>query len=429
MRKLMMALLGSVMILSFSGCGNSSSDAVNEDTGNVNSEEKEANIRMIVIENTISDIEQILADYKNEKPNVNVELVPSPDFTAMAQSMLASHQAGDDYDLTMVNHTETRAYVKGEVLLPLDSYIERDGVNYEDIIFESQLESGKVDGVQYAIPTSTDTRVLAVNKDLFAKYGLDYPETMDDMLEVAKVITENGDYGFVNSMARHDYVSTYEQGVFLKSVGGSLYEIKEGKPIATINTPEMKEYLNFNLELLKYMPKDCLTMTEDDGRKSFASGNVGMYIYGPWEFEFLADLDLDFEVDLILIPAGEAGHYSTSGGFQMAIGSGTKEPDAAWDLMKFITTSPENMSLMAKDGLPTFKESFNYGQFTDEKYATFKEQLQTSYLPQEPVANLNEVVADFSSYWEDMLFGKITVDEYCESAQKSVQELLDKNSQ
>lgn len=93
--------------------------------------------------------------------------------------------------------------------------------------------------------------------------------------------------------------------------GGTLYELEGDKAVAKIDTPEMKDYLNFNLELLNYMPKDCLTMTEDDGRKVFASGKAGMYIFGPWEYSLLPELDFTYE--LINIPAGEKGSVSTSG--------------------------------------------------------------------------------------------------------------------
>lgn len=427
MKKITAIILTVTLLFAMTACskeaGNSSGA---EPAPQKQSEQTESNLRMIVIESYKKDVELILAAYKEAKPDVNVELVTAPDFGALAQNMLAAHQAGDDYDLTLVNHVDTRAYVSGDILLSLDQYIEADGIQYGDIVYPSQLESGQVDGVQYTVPVNTDSRVLAINKTIFDKNGLQVPKTLEDMLEVAKVITENGDYGFVNSMTRNDYVSTYEQGVFLKGVGGTLYKMENGKPTATIDTPEMREFLNFNLELLKYMPKDCLTMTEDDGRKAFASGNVGMYVFGPWEFGYLSDMEFDME--LILIPSGPAGHCSTSGGYQLGICSGTAQPDAAWELFKFITTSPENMAKMATTGLPTAEKAFDCEPFTDEKYQIFQEQLATSYLPQEPVANMNEVVAEFSTYWSDLLFGKITVDELCAQAQERVQALLDQGT-
>ena len=127
------------------------------------------------------------------------------------------------------------------------------------------------------------------------------------MLKAAAAMTADGNYGFVNSMTRSAYVPEYEQGVFLMGRGGTLYELEGDKAVAKIDTPEMKDYLNFNLELLNYMPKDCLTMTEDDGRKVFASGKAGMYIFGPWEYSLLPELDFIFrrEKKAVYLPQGD----------------------------------------------------------------------------------------------------------------------------
>jgi multiple sugar transport system substrate-binding protein len=343
----------------------------------------------------------------------------------MKRMVLASNQAGDDFDVFYVNHVDTLAYIKGEIIQSLDRFASTDGVKYTDIIFESLLEACRYNGSLYSIPVNTDTRVLAVNKNLFEQFGLQYPSTQQEMLEAAARITNGTSYGFVNAMTRSAYVAEYEQGVFLMGNGGKLYDIINGKALATIDTPEMKDILRFNLELLKYMPPNSLTMTEDEGRNFFASGNAGMYIFGPWEYTLLPE-NLSFTYELIKIPAGSQESASTSGGYQLAIGKGSKKPEAAWQLLKYLTTSAEPLALVGATGLPTSAMAYSVAPFTDPQYNIFKEQLNTSYVPEVPVENLNEVVTEFDIYWKDVLYGNISVDEACVNAQKSVQALLDK---
>lgn len=77
---------------------------------------------------------------------------------------------------------------------------------------------------------------------------------------------------FTNALTSSTYQSTYEMGVFLQSIGGSLYEIdNSGKPVATIDTPEMKKYLEFVQELKTYMPKIQLRWKEQNKEISFVT--------------------------------------------------------------------------------------------------------------------------------------------------------------
>lgn len=140
------------------------------------------------------------------------------------------------------------------------------------------------------------------------------------------------------------------------------------------------------------------------------------------------DMDaLDFTVELGLIPAGDAGSYSTSGGFQLGIGAESDNVSTAWAFIKWLTQNPEQAAAFGGTNLPTIEAAYDEGTFSDPKYDIFKEQLKTSNVPQIPVANLNEVVTCFDEYWQNLLFDKMTVDEVCKEAQTAVQELLDEN--
>ena len=59
------------------------------------------------------------------------------------------------------------------------------------------MEPCKIGGKAYTIPTDTDTRVIFYNKDLFEKYNLEYPATLEEMLECGKAMTKDGDYLFM----------------------------------------------------------------------------------------------------------------------------------------------------------------------------------------------------------------------------------------
>lgn len=427
MKKAVVFFLSCAMMTSMlAGCGGESSDSTGGSADSAEEQKVSGTLSIAVVEDRVKYYEPVTEAFMEEYPDVEVELSVSPDFTAMNQAAQAAHQAGDDFDIITVNHVDTMTFQKAGMLYPMSELAERDGVDFDSLFMGSLLDPCKVDGEIYTIPSDTDTRIMAYNKELFEKYNLEYPKTMDEMLECGKVMAQNGDYLFCNALTSSSYQSTYEMGVFLQSIGGQLYEVDDsGKATATINTPEMKKYLEFVQELMQYMPEDSTTITE--ARSQFCNGNVGMYIFGPWEYGEIDMEGLDFTIDLGLIPAGDKGSYSTSGGFQLGIGAESDNVETAWEFIKWLTGNPEQLSAFSGTNLPTVEAAYNEGEFATEKYEIFKEQLKTSNMPQIPVANLNEVMDTFDEYWQNLLFGNMTPDQVCEEAQTEVQKVLDEN--
>lgn len=413
MKKILAAMMALVMCAMMIGCGAGAKD-------------EEKSLRVGCLKDSAEDWNEVIARYNEKNPDVKIEVSAFDDYTALNQNVMSAHAAGQDYDIVTINHVDTLAFIKGELLYPIGD----KGINVDDQILGSLENMGKLGDKLYAVPLNTDTRIMAVNTDLLDKYGLETPTTLDEMLSAGKIITDagQGDYIFNDEMCTNgDYFSTYETGIFLQSIGGQLYTVDEnGIAHATVDTPEMREYLTFITELIPYMPADCTT--NNNARNAWLEGNVAMYTFGPWEYGQFNVEDIPFNWELVKVPAGKAGSVSTSGGYQMGIGSGTKNIDLALDFFNFVINDGESMYILGGTGLPTSVAASEMGDFGGERYKVFMEQLESSNLPQVPVANLGEVVACFTGYWNDLCVGNITVDDMIKGAQTDVQALLDESN-
>ncbi|MDO4340484.1 MAG: extracellular solute-binding protein [Eubacteriales bacterium] len=83
--------------------------------------------------------------------------------------------------------------VDAGLLLNVDDYF-ADSENvgredFEDGAFDYYIAG---DGNTYGIPIESTRGVLLANKEIFDEYGLDYPTTYEELLEVGKVFNENG---------------------------------------------------------------------------------------------------------------------------------------------------------------------------------------------------------------------------------------------
>ena len=84
-----------------------------------------------------------------------------------------------------------------DAFLPLDKYIERDGIKAEDY-YKACWDEVVYEGKVYGLPWNTDARALYYNKDIFAAEGLDHPpRDWDELYEYAKKLTNyNKDKGY-----------------------------------------------------------------------------------------------------------------------------------------------------------------------------------------------------------------------------------------
>jgi multiple sugar transport system substrate-binding protein len=122
------------------------------------------------------------------------------------QVLEMSNPRGGDYDVVAWVVFSKAEYVQNGFLAPLANFFVNAKLadpNYDagDIV-EAYLVSGSVVGgnrsylpgptqALYGLPFGAETSILAYRTDIFEEYGLEVPETYDEMLETAAFITEN----------------------------------------------------------------------------------------------------------------------------------------------------------------------------------------------------------------------------------------------
>ena len=79
-----------------------------------------------------------------------------------------------------------------DVIIPFDEYLDASELVSRDLFPEESFSRTSSNGTLTTITTSLQYGVWLCNKALFEEYGLEYPKTLDDMLEVGKVFNENG---------------------------------------------------------------------------------------------------------------------------------------------------------------------------------------------------------------------------------------------
>jgi multiple sugar transport system substrate-binding protein len=294
--------------------------------------------------------EGIVAEFEKETgATVKVVTAPIPEHSEKAMLDFISGKGAYDV-INMQNSDMTKEF--SQFLLPLDSYIANAGADwdYKDI-FPALSEFAKVDGKQLGIGYRWVPVIMYYRKDLLEKAGVSVPKTYTELAVTAKKLTQDTDndgkldvYGYVQrgkapDEIAHDWLTVFYGygGVFLKPDGTSGLNSPAGVAAAKLWKQLLDE---------KTFPPDVFAWGRDDYVGAMQQGRVAMGGYvGSYYGQFFGkDSKLNKEqIGWAPMPAepGVKQGVNRAGGWFLVINKASKNRDAAWALVKTLT-SKEN---------------------------------------------------------------------------------------
>jgi multiple sugar transport system substrate-binding protein len=186
--------------------------------------------------------EQLVKDFEAKNSNIDVKLETQSwdDIYNVMTTKIQNNKAPDILELDAAGP----AYATDDLLYKADEIVSPE--TYKDIE-PAFIDSAKIDGQAYGVPTVASTRALFYNKTLFQQAGVAAPpKTWDELLEAAKKIAAlgNGVYGYGMPLGSEE--AQAETSIWAYGAGAS-WE-KSGK--MTIDTPQATEALTFMKKMI-----------------------------------------------------------------------------------------------------------------------------------------------------------------------------------
>ena len=245
-------------------------------------------------------------------------------------------------------------YINEEALQSLDDFWSLTGLTKTDYV-QNVLDAGVFNGTTYALPMQFNLIYLYWNKQLFRDAGLDPekpPATMDELAEYAVKLTNSAKNQFGFGMPVKGAPQYWTS--FFWNNGGELFDTQAKKSLldseANIATLAWLQDLAYNK---KVTPTGA---TGADTDALMTSGQLGMYINGPWLINGLKSGNIDFGITAP--PKGPKGHVVISGeiGFVVpASGKSTKE--ACYEFIKYWMSDAVMKEWSLKNGFPAWSNS------------------------------------------------------------------------
>lgn len=372
--------------------------------------------------------EELIVEFERMHPDIDVVLRRAGrDYFVKVQTLMVANICPDV--LFFTGKRVNTFKLKG-TLLNFMPYVKRDKFDLEDFFEVGLRDAQMTEDSLYYLPIEGSGTVMFYNQDAFDQAGLSYPNdnwTWKDFQNAAVALT-----GDLDGDGRNDRIGAFvdywwgEMMPWIWSNGGQL--VNEAQTECLLNRSEAVEAVQFitDLEMKFHVTAKALGGTKSAGlHENFASGRIGMMcdiVYG-LEALIPSARSGDLRWNIALPPRGKAGYpirYTSSG---LAIWKGTKHPEEAWKLLKFLTgTKFMKECCRARYYVPARKSLGLSEEFLDRADTPYDERVMIRSLmqsqPLENVFALRSMEYEFS-----VELGKILTGE------RSVQEAMDRVTQ
>jgi multiple sugar transport system substrate-binding protein len=313
------------------------------------------------MEGTVTEA-AILA-YQEQTGNT-IEIIPTPgtgtDYETKVRTMLAG---GTVPDIIRTNDDFVRFYSSKQQFTDLQPLIERDGINPDDFYQPVWDFAAQPDGKYTAVSLGNQPRLIYYNVDMFNEAGIPLPPkdwssegwTWDDFIEIAKALTVEGerwgalvydDTGCEQTFAVNNGLA---EGIY--SEDGTQFLLAE---------PQGVEAIQWLADLTlqhKVQPERGLVTEANSGNNLFIQQKVGMIFRTMGTRNYFRRNGADFNWDVAPPPA-KVDHKTEGSLICYAIPTAAKNPDGAWELLKFLNGA-EGSKIFADGGefVPAFRGS------------------------------------------------------------------------
>ncbi len=297
--------------------------------------------RTLVLENAI-------ADFEKENPNIKVELVSPPYESAetKAASMLAT---GQPVDIVEIRDNSVAAWLNNGFLYKLDDLVKNWG-GKDELVEAALLAGSSMGDATYFLPQYLYVKGMMVRTDILEKLGVEkMPETTEEFLEVCKKITDpsKGQYGFalrgIGSPCKTTDVMMVTEVPDISV--DNIYLTKDGKFF--MDTEGGRKAVENYYKLFKECcPQDSVNWGYNEQINAFVSGTTPFLVQDPDAVGSVSKALKPEQYNMIPMPIGASGvRYLDYGYAGLAVAANSEHPEEAFKFITYMISAEVNAKI------------------------------------------------------------------------------------
>lgn len=304
-----------------------------------------AELTMLIASSGDAETKAVKAAAKEwgEKTGSTVKVQVASD---MNQELAQGMAAGSPPDIFYLEAARVADHVKAG---NLHAYEAADN----DTFYQSLRDSFTVDGTQYCAPKDFSTLGLQINTEAWKKAGLtdaDIPQTYDQLAEVAKKLTTDGQKGLVISPGME------RAGAFVVGSGG--WWLNDEKTEATASSDQVKQGLQYLQDNMK-AGSFALSNQVDTGwgGEAFGNGKAAMTVEGNWIKGAMKNDFPKVKYQTVEMPEGPGGKGTLLFTQCWGVAAKSDAKEQAVSLVNHLTSEDQQMAFADAFGVMPSRES------------------------------------------------------------------------
>ena len=323
-KRILIIILALLMPLAFAGCaGSGDNDEIVLNFLRLGNDEAEKQFWL-----------EVIADYEADHPGVKINYDDAAIGDAMEVKLTSGFTSNSGADIIGHGILSIAGRAEAEQYIPLTDYY--NSWSEKGDLLSSLVDLGSYKGELYGIAYMPTPYVFAYRTDLFAEAGLDGPPTTwSELAEYAKklTVTENGRItraGFAFPTSGGNMV---EFDVFAFGNGGRFADA-DANP--TLDTPQNLGALQFVSSLVN----EVSIPYNNNETNPFMAGNAAMTLIDNVKLSTMFTSEYADKIAIAVPPSNEGNTQMTFSGCRMLfIGKDCKNPDAAFEFIKYAVSS------------------------------------------------------------------------------------------
>ena len=364
-------------------------------------------------ERELGVIKQAVADFHGSHPWITVKVVGGVN----DDKIIAAIRGGNAPDVAQsFTADNTGLFCSSGGWIDLKPYMDKSKIDAG--MFPQAVQTyTEYQGKRCALPMLADTYGLYYNKDLFAKAGITAPpKTMSELTADAKKLTvRDGDsfkvVGFDPAQGFYENAPAHYGPLF-----GAAWVEGDNKSVIS-KQPGWVEFMNWQKGLIDFYGFDKLRRwqagagDEFSASNAFERGKLAMAIDGEYRTAFIKAEHPKLNYGTAPMPVADSHPELYGAGYVtgniIGIPKSAKNKDAAWELVKYLTTDEHGLSVLSNGlrNVPTTTASLQSNELTpDPKFKIFLDIFahpKTATTPITAAGSANqELFQDFVAKWQ-----------------------------
>lgn len=384
-------------------------------------------IKTLVRADEAQQLQPLVNNFNQQHSDIRFQIVEAPSDSNQVEDLYTSSflLGNSPYDMVYMDIVWTPKFAAAGWLRDLsDRLDDAEAQKY----LKGDIAGGMYQDKLYRIPFRSDAGMLYYRQDLLEQAGYEPPETFPELIEISQDLQQQGlaDWGYVWQGKQYEGLAAMFVEI-LQGSGG--FWVDPDTLEVGLDRPEAIAAVEFLRETIakEVSPPGVTTYAEEETRLLFQNGRAVFLRNWPYVYSLASDSAIagKFSIKPMVHAVGQ-NSGATLGGWGLGISTSTKHPDAAWQVIEFLSSEDSQREFVLATGfVPSRVALFNDPQIV-AKYGHYPQLLEAvrSSALRPPIAQYAQASDILQRYLSSAITGNMSVERAMEAAAEETRNLL-----